>query len=84
MRRDVILRLDFPTGKGDKILGLMIRLCDFLDKEKRADQVIDYGLDLVVPQLRIRELLTPVVQDDEDPKVLRDTRDKILEQSDRR
>ena len=84
VKRSILVELDLPRGREKGILGLMIRLCDFLDHEKDADVIIDYGLGLVTPQTTIKQLPTDVIHLDEDPKVLRDTRDKILEQSDRR
>lgn len=58
VERNILLKLDLPKGRERGLLGLMIRLCDFLDQEKHADVLIDYGLGLVTPQTAIKELPT--------------------------
>ena len=84
VKRSILVELDLPRGRERGLLGLMIRLCDFLDGEKTADIIIDYGLGLVTPQTMIKELPPAVIHFDEDGKVIRDTRDKVLERRDRR
>ena len=65
VKRQILVEVDLPRGRERGILGLMIRLCDFLDKEKLADALTDYGLGLVTPQLEIKELPTHVIHAEE-------------------
>jgi len=61
VKRSILVEVDLPRGRERGLLGLMIRLCDFLDHEKDADVIIDYGLGLVTPQLEIKQLPTHVI-----------------------
>ena len=68
VRRTILIDADLPRGRECGILGLMIRLCDFLDKEKRADVLIDYGLGVVMPEIVIRELPTDMDHGDQEAR----------------
>lgn len=84
MKRSIIVELDLPRGRERGLLDLMIRLCDFLDHEKDADVLIDYGLRLVTPQTVIKSLPTHVihVEKDQDPPPVR--KDMVTEATGKR
>ena len=84
VKRSILVELDLPRGREKGILGLMIRLCDFLDGEKTADIIIDYGLGLVTSQVEIKQLPTHMIHADDPPQVRRDARSKALERCDQR
>ena len=70
VKRSILVEVDLPRGRERGILGLMIRLCDFLDQEKIDDVLIDYGLGLVTPQTVIRELPTHVIHGEREQTVI--------------
>lgn len=84
MRRDVILSLELPKGHEDRILGLLVDLCDFVEKWKDADLIDDYGLCLVTPMLEIKELPTHVGSYPDLSEEVQDARNKIIKRGDQR
>ena len=84
MKRDVMLSLEFKRGEEGRILGLMLRLCDFLDFQKQTGDIEDYGLALVVPQVDIVSLPTHVIHVDKDPEIPPVRKDRVTEATGKR
>ena len=84
VERRILVDVEFVSGSDAGLIGILAYLCDSLDHLVEKDVIVEYDVGVEMSMSMIKDLPTHVADTDEEPKVIRDLRDKVLEPVDRR